>query len=331
MSSPVISVVMPVYNSEPYLAEAIESILNQTFADFEFLIFDDGSTDRSPEIIREYARKDARIIPQFSPINRGYVVHLNEGIRRSRGRYIARMDSDDVALSTRLELQAKFLSKNPSAGVVGTSCIRIDEQGDEIGPGRRSATPSYLFWQTFFVNPLSHPTVLYRKEAIESVGGYDESRMPAEDYCLWTRMLGKWEMYNIEEPLLKYREHSNSVSVTKKDIQFRHSTRTQVELWKKWLDIDLSDDEVRFLRLFHRGYEDLPANASYPMFRKISALRRFVMSRFRDMDPRMHEECFRRCLYLGSRSRGLGNSNRLIIMMWLLFKYPVLTVKWLVN
>src|SRR5690606_25345296 len=113
MSSPVISVVMPVYNSERYLAEAIESILNQTFADFEFLIFDDGSTDRSPEIIREYARKDARIIPQFSPINRGYVVHLNEGIRRSRGRYIARMDSDDVALSTRLELQAKFLSKNP--------------------------------------------------------------------------------------------------------------------------------------------------------------------------------------------------------------------------
>jgi glycosyltransferase involved in cell wall biosynthesis len=331
MSTPAISVIMPVFNAERYLAEAIESILNQTFRDFEFLIFDDGSTDRSSAIIREYAGKDARIIAGFLPVNKGYVTHLNEGIRRSRGQYIARMDSDDVALPTRLELQKKFLADNLAVGVVGSSCIKIDENNKEIGPGVRLASPSYLFWQIFFVNPFSHPTVMYRKEAVVSISGYDESRMPAEDYNLWTRILDNWEFSNIEEPLLKYREHRDSVSATKKDIQFRRSCQSQVELWKKWLDIDLSDDEVRFLRLFHLGYDDLPAEAAYPMFSKIKALRRFVMSRFRDIDSRMHEECFGRCLYLASKMRGRMYPKMVAMVGWLLLKYPVLSVKWLVN
>lgn len=331
MSSPVISVVMPVYNSEPYLAEAIESILNQTFADFEFLIFDDGSTDRSPEIIREYARKDARIIPQFSPINRGYVVHLNEGIRRSRGKYVARMDSDDVALPKRFEMQQSFLACHPAVGIVGSSWITIDEKGSEVGLVKRSSTPSYVFWRCFFGNPLAHPTVTYRKEIVASVDGYNELRVPSEDYDLWTRIIDNCEFSNIEEPLLKYRVHSASVSILRREYQLRLSYRIQTELWEKWLGITLSDSEVCFLRRFHLGFDELPINASYDMFRKINALRSLVMSRYGDVDPIVHVECFERCLYLASRTRGRLFFQGLRMTMWLLTRYPTLLVKWFLR
>src|SRR5690606_37017335 len=124
---------MPVFNSEKYLVEAIESILSQTFSDFEFLIFDDGSTDRSGDIIRMYAARDARILSDFSPVNKGYVVHLNEGIQRARGRYIARMDSDDISLPKRLEIQKTFLDEHPGIGIVGSSSLRIDQDGVDWG------------------------------------------------------------------------------------------------------------------------------------------------------------------------------------------------------
>src|SRR5688572_16445446 len=112
MHSPLISVVMPVYNSEMYLSTAIDSILSQTCEDFELLIFDDGSNDDSWKIIRQYAQLDKRIVPFRSDTNSGYVVHLNEGVLRAKGEFIARMDSDDIALPDRLALQLEFLRNN---------------------------------------------------------------------------------------------------------------------------------------------------------------------------------------------------------------------------
>src|SRR5687768_3299275 len=132
MNSPLISVVMPVYNSEKYLSAAIDSILNQTCGDFELLIFDDGSTDDSWKIIKQYAQLDTRIVPFRNDINSGYVVHLNDGVLRANGDFIARMDSDDIALPDRLALQLDFLKNNLHVGVVGTSSIEIDENGNEV-------------------------------------------------------------------------------------------------------------------------------------------------------------------------------------------------------
>ena len=152
MNSTLISVVMPVYNSEKYVASAIDSILNQTCVDFELLIFDDGSTDKSWEIISQYAKIDKRIVPFRSETNSGYVVHLNNGVMRAVGDFIARMDSDDIALPDRLALQLDFLRSNPNVGVVGTSSIQIDERGRELRVSLRNDASKALLWQGFFRN-----------------------------------------------------------------------------------------------------------------------------------------------------------------------------------
>ena len=302
-NSPLISVVMPVFNSERYLAQAIESILDQTFSDFEFLIFDDGSTDGSAEIIESYAVKDPRILAKFSPMNMGYVTHLNDGIVLARGSYLARMDSDDVALPRRLEVQKEFLDRHPGIGVVGSSSIRMDEDGRELGLSKRHAAPSYLFWQSFFTNPMAHPTVMYRKTIFDSVEGYRESKIPAEDYDLWTRVLASWHLANVEEPLLKYREHNNSVSVLRREMQLRNSRESLVALWWDRLKIEISGDEILFLKGYHKGYDDLPPEMAYTLFHKIRLLRREVFTRFNDVDSQVQEDFFKRCIYLASKTR----------------------------
>lgn len=322
MSDPAISVVMPVFNSERYLVEAIESILNQTFSDFEFLIFDDGSTDRSPEIIREYAERDGRITAVFSPTNRGHVVHLNEGIRRARGQYIARMDSDDVALPNRLEVQERFLTDHPEIGVVGSSTLAIDQDGRTREVDRRQPSPSYLFWRCFFTNPLSHPTVMYRKDAITSVGGYDETKMPSEDYELWSRLLPNWQLANIEEPLLKYRQHTQSVSVRNREIQVKSSGRCVADVWKRLMNIEVSGEEILFLREFHKGYDGLPGELVPTLFRKIWALRRMVLSRFTAVDDEVHRDAFRRGVYLATRVRPVSMVTFLQLLGYLAANYP---------
>ena len=327
MSSPAVSVAMSVFNSERYLAEAIESILNQTFTDFEFLIFDDGSTDRSPEIIREYAERDGRIAAVFSPTNRGYVVHLNEGIRRARGQYIARMDGDDVALPRRLEVQKRLLDTEREIAVAGASTITIDENGEGEVINRRQSSPSCLYWQSFFTNPFAHPTVMYRRDAVLSAGGYDEMKMPAEDYDLWTRLLPAWQFTNIKDPLLKYRQHADSVSVRKREIQRRNSGKALAELWKSQLGIDISEDEVLFLKGFHKGYNDLPAHLAPSVFDKIWALREKTRSRFAEVDDEVHRDAFRRGLYLAVRVRSVSVASFLRLSAQLVANYPNYTTK----
>lgn len=326
-NDPLISVVMPVFNSEKYLADAIESILDQTFTNFEFLIFDDGSTDTSPDIVKLYVARDKRIIADFSPINKGLVVHLNEGIRRARGKYIARMDSDDVSLPMRLEIQKKFLEDHPQVGVVGSSSLRMDHQSESVTPSKRITSSSYLFWQCFFTNPLSHPTVMYRKAAVLAVGGYDETKIHTEDYDLWSRLLPIQHFANIQEPLLKYREHSASVSARNRETQIRNSSKTLADLWRNQLGIEISDDEALFLKGFHRGYDDLPAELAYPAFRKLWTLRRMVGARFSHVDDEVHRDAFRRSIYLATRVRSTSVLEFMRLVGCLLVYYPRYVVR----
>jgi glycosyltransferase involved in cell wall biosynthesis len=206
--APSVSVLMPVYNSERYVAQAVESILAQTFTDFEFLIVDDGSTDASRTILESYAARDARIQLVSRP-NTGCLVALNEMLGRARGDLIARMDADDVAFPERFERQVAYLYEHPACVLVGSRVLIIDPDGDEItvmgnALGHEEIVDALLANQGQMVY---HPAVMFRREAVMALGGYDVRMIEAEDLHLFLRLADVGEIVNLPEPLLKYREH----------------------------------------------------------------------------------------------------------------------------
>lgn len=206
--SPKVTVVMSVYNEAEYISTAIESILKQTFEDFEFQIIDDGSTDRTPEIIKHYAEQDDRIKYLVNDINKGLPASLNKGIERASGKYIARMDADDVSLPNRFEKQVRYLDSKPDAHVVGSYTYLIGLDGEFIGEQsypRGGRSVDRLKQQGPGV---VHPSVMMKKASLHQVGGYREPFTYAQDLDLWIRMadeFGSSFLQIIPEPLLKYR------------------------------------------------------------------------------------------------------------------------------
>ena len=182
-----ITVLMPVYNGESYLREAIESILNQTFPDYEFLVVNDGSTDSSPEIVKEYAVEDARIRLIDNRLEKGIVGALNTGLNEAKGDYVARMDADDISLPHRLAEQVRFMDDHPEVGVCGTWMSTIEDGGSRLWfsfPADHERIKIGLLFYT----PLAHPTVMIRRAYFEKYGlRYEECFEHAEDYELWTR------------------------------------------------------------------------------------------------------------------------------------------------
>jgi len=134
--SPIVSVLMSVYNSERHLRQSIQSVLDQSFADFEFVIVEDGSEDSSPRILSEFARQDARIVLIKNETNRGLAASLNRGLERAQGKYVARQDADDISLPNRLELQSAYLETHPEIGILGSACTIIDEEEKNLGVTR---------------------------------------------------------------------------------------------------------------------------------------------------------------------------------------------------
>ncbi|UCH96417.1 MAG: glycosyltransferase [Candidatus Aminicenantes bacterium] len=213
MLKPEITVLMSVYNGEKFLEEAIESILNQSLENFEFLIIDDGSTDKSPEIIKSY--RDTRIKLIQNNKNSGLVRNLNRGIARARGKYIARMDADDISLPTRLEEQYKFMESHRNIAVCGTWVTFIGAKIDALENNvlKNPSNPEEIRCWFLFNCVLKHPTVIIRKEVLDREGYlYSEAFNRAEDYDLWARISGKYDLSNLEKVLLKYRVHPDSIS-----------------------------------------------------------------------------------------------------------------------
>lgn len=203
---------MAVYNSEKYLAEAIESILNQTFKDFELIIINDNSTDNSLKIIKEYAKKDKRIIIISIKKNRGSAYARNKGLRIAKGKYIAIMDSDDVSLHQRLEIQYKHLEENPEIFLLGSSWNYIDEKGNIMWSKINNFSPRYISKNLPHCSVIHQPTVMFRNE--KGIG-YREKLKYAQDRDLWLRFLSeKKKMKVIPLILINYRINSNSVSIT---------------------------------------------------------------------------------------------------------------------
>ena len=210
---PIISVVMPVYNSDKYLGEAIRSVLNQTYTDFEFLIINDGSTDGSLNIIKKYQDIDERII-LIDRENKGIISSLNEGIGKSKGRYIARMDADDINLPTRFEKQIRLMEKD-NLDACGCHCFLINELGSYVDttifPLKADNFLNYLSITT----PFCHPSVLIKKSFMtnNNIRYGDSEFKTAEDYALWIRFFEKKAtLGNVDEFLFKYREYEQSLS-----------------------------------------------------------------------------------------------------------------------
>ena len=216
---------MPVFNSENFIVEAINSILGQSLSDFEFIIIDDASVDRSAEIIKSYS--DPRIKLIVKSQNTGYTESLNMGIRIAQGRYIARMDSDDVSMDGRLAKQVEMMDLNQEIAVCGTWV--------EIIPSREIVRYPIDFEELKIALldncALAHPTVMMRRKFLVEHGMlYDKSFEPSEDYDLWTRIASKGRIVNIPEPLLLYRQHDQQISHTKYALQKRNADRCRVRM-----------------------------------------------------------------------------------------------------
>jgi len=212
LSSPIVSVILPVYNAEATLAETIDSILRQTHRDFEFLILNDGSTDESAAIMDAAADRDDRI-RVWHQDNSGFAVSLNRLISYARGSYLARIDADDVALPERFELQVKHLQSHQETIVLGSAVISMDADGDDYGVYEVPLTHQQIESQMLDGRGgIIHPSVMMRRAAVEAVGGYSLHHPVCEDQELWLRLALIGRLTNLSTPLTKYRVHASNMS-----------------------------------------------------------------------------------------------------------------------
>ena len=209
-----VTVLMPVHNAEKYIAEAVSSVLAQTFKDFELLIINDGSTDTSMDIVRSF--NDSRIVIVDQP-RKGIAATLNKGIELARGEYIARFDADDLCYPHRLEKQLEFLTKNRDYILTGSDVDYIDERGKHLFYFRnRNRSDSDIRASIHIRCPFIHSTVCYKTDVVRRVGGYDVKAHTFEDYFLWTRLIEYGKVSNLPQPLVAVRLNPESLSVDEK-------------------------------------------------------------------------------------------------------------------
>ncbi|MBN1450063.1 MAG: glycosyltransferase [Anaerolineales bacterium] len=225
--NPRVSVLMSVYNAEQYLKEAIESILNQTFTDFEFIVIDDGSTDATARIIGAYP--DNRIVFLVNQNNIGLTKSLNLGLEKARGEYIARMDADDISLPHRFDIQVSYLDAHRDVTVLGTAFSFIDNNGSRIGDYRFPSEHDLIAWALPFYNPIAHPTVMMRTAVIKALGAYDPDLKRSQDYDLWWRVSLSGKPANLEEVLVLLRQHQTQVSREYSVDQCKHGVDINVK------------------------------------------------------------------------------------------------------
>lgn len=228
---PRVSVLMSVYNGDQYLEDAIESILNQTFTDFEFIIVDDGSLDSSPSLLARYQQRDPRVLIHRLDRNRVLSAVLNFGINLARGEYIARMDADDISLPNRLQEQVAFMDAHPEVGVCGTWVELIGEFAGQVwkSPKQHDAICARLI----FCNNIAHPSVMLRLSVMQLYGlKYDESIAYGQDYDLWSRALPFVKFAIIDAILLQYRLHASSITSTRRAQQIQ----TDKLIYARFLD-----------------------------------------------------------------------------------------------
>jgi glycosyltransferase involved in cell wall biosynthesis len=269
---------MSAFNDAVFLPEAVQSILGQTLKDFEFLIVDDGSTDNSASVLEDQRDPRVRIIRNEE--NLGLTASLGRGVTLANGRYIARMDADDVAFPHRLQTQADFLEHHPSLVLVGSACVVIDERGRRLSISKRPQSDLEIRWASLLTNPFVHSTVMIRREVLIGHGlNYDPAFGTAQDYDLWTRLLRYGEGANLSVPLIHYRVRSG-VTTQRREHQLRNafqiaartaneylpSFKVDVETVRRFWAVYLGEGEASVTRedwaAITRFYRDLFARFS---------------------------------------------------------------------
>lgn len=225
MTVPRVTVLMSVYNGLTYLAEAVKSIVDQTFRDFEFLIIDDGSTEPLDRVFHE--SQDPRVLV-INQENMGLTRSLNKGLLLARGEYVARMDADDISLPSRLEDQFEAFEADPRLDLVGSFFEVMDERGSLVETKELITNPIYRLWRLQFHNHYGHGSVMLRKKSVLAVGGYDQRLVYAQDFDLWSRISKKNNTLIIPEVLYRYRmiHNGSQSSVSHYDTQLANAIKT---------------------------------------------------------------------------------------------------------
>ena len=224
-SVPLVSVLMSVHNDARFVREAVDSVLRQTLPDLELVVVDDASTDATPEILSSVA--DPRLELMRNDERSGLAASLNRGLEAAQGRYVARLDSDDVALPDRLRLQVARLEADPRIAVLGCAVRDLDEQGVAGRQHRSPLGPRAVRWLSLFSSPFFHPTVLVDRQVLDGLR-YDTEYLESEDYDLWTRLLERAEGANLADALVLKRVHVGQASQRRGDVQ--QSFQRQVAL-----------------------------------------------------------------------------------------------------
>lgn len=246
-SGPTVSVIMPVYNGEEYIAQAIRSILDQTLADLELIIISEfGTSPASIAAIGQF--DDPRLVHVQNGEKLGLIASLNLGLRIAKGRYIARMDSDDVSLPERLTKQVAYMDAHPEVGVLGTMVAYIDAQGKITSRPRYFSKPETVAWDMLFNSPIPHPSAMLRPETVRLLGGYDPNAKLVEDYDLWLRAAHATVVMNLPEELVQIRKHGENITVTRREEQQRASARLATAEAERLLGRKVDEEGVYRLR-----------------------------------------------------------------------------------
>lgn len=261
--TPMVSVIMPVYNGEKYLSEAIESVLNQTYKNFELIIVDDGSTDGSKKIINKFTSRDKRLKVFLNKKNKGISYTLNRAILNSKGKYIARLDCDDISLSKRLDEQVHVLEYDKDIAICGTFAQAIDENGKNMFE-MHSPTGILLKYNFWKPSPfISSSVMVLRNVLIRYM--FDESYKTSEDYDLWMKILKNYSGFNIPLTLVKYRIHDNGITKNEDSGIIQNAYRSFIN------NFDLKEiDRQNFLSLVCKEYK-IGFVARMKMLNKIKA------------------------------------------------------------
>lgn len=268
-----VSVVMGTYNCAPYIEDTVASILQQTYADFEFIILDDTSSDGTWPKLEQLAAQDTRIVLQRNATNRGISATRNLGTELARGELIAIMDHDDISVPDRLEKQVAYLDAHPEVGAVGGAIQFLD--GDTLSaPSEYPLTPGLIAWTLCFRTPSIHPASMVRRAALVAAGGYDPAYRIANDYDLWVRLSQQVGLANLPDVLLHYRRRSSSFSAQQPAAMYEEAADIARRVIEAEIGVPLSPDEVLHMKRGNRPQVQATAKLSRVLYHLAYHIRR---------------------------------------------------------
>lgn len=260
-----VAFLMPVFNAENFVGEAIESVLRQQFTDFELHIYNDGSTDRSEHEILRF--KDSRIRYHLVKKNAGYVNALNLGLKEITSEFICRIDADDLCEPDRIQKQLDIFSNNPKIGVCGSAARLLGKDFSSDTIWFQPANHEDILIKAFNENPMIHPSVMFRKILVDQIGFYNETLMPSEDLDYWIRASRVCKLYNIPEPLIRYRIHDSQISKTENSLQKNNAERVHISFITETLNCKENIAEIIYTCLNRK--KKLEGKLKVHVFRKV--------------------------------------------------------------